>query len=334
MREPFANELERVREQSEGWARRRNLADLAHPDPEELDAFRDAWFGLGDEVRYRMATALAKAAEDDPSLDYTPLFSVLLEDEAPEVRAIGVANSVDAMDEAAAIRVLDLLRNDSAAEVRAEAAAALGLFVGTMEGDEISDSVRRDIDDGLLETINTPEEDVIVRQRAIEAFAYSDDPYVDGVLEDAYDSDDDELRASAVFGMGRRGEESWLPTIHRELRNEVEAIRMAAIYATAEIASPTSIPYLLQVIGEDPQLDVRVAAIYALADFETPEAGRILEDLLESDDVSLVNAADEAIEMRGSNFGEGPLVMFDYGLPDDEEFSEDGASGESDGYDE
>ncbi|MHB0877321.1 MAG: HEAT repeat domain-containing protein [Anaerolineae bacterium] len=333
MRESFSSELDRVRLHSEGWGRQRNLADLSHPGADELETFRSVWSSLDEDNRYLLASAMAKAVEDDPSLNFVEMFAIMLDDEVPAVRVIAIGNAIESLDATTAARVLDLLRNDGAAEVRAEAATALGLFIGSWEGGDVDDSLRRAIDDALLETINMPEEDIVVRQRALEAFAYSEDPYVDEVLEEAYDSDDEEMRASAVFGMGRRGEEGWLPIIHRELRNEVEAIRLAAICASSEIGSATSIPYLLQVIGEDPAQDLRVAAVYALADFEVPEAARILEDLLDSEDLTLVNAADEAMEMRGSNFGEDQLLMFDYGLPEEEDFSEDGTGDEFDGSD-
>lgn len=327
MRESFAAELDRLRYQKQGWLGARNVAELSSPTADEAEAFGATWFSLDDGVRQRFAEALSRCTDDDPSLDFLALFTAMLDDELPAVRVLAIGSLADCCDELVANRLLDVLRNDSAAEARAEAAATIGFFIGSVESEDISDTLRRAIGDALLETINTPEEEVTVRQRALEAFAFSEDPYVDEVLEEAYDSDEDEMRASALFAMGRRGEEGWLPTIHRELRNEVETIRLAAICACSEIGSASSIPFLLQVIGEDPEQDVRVAAVLALADFETPEAGRILEDLLESDDVALVSAADEAIDMRTSTFGDEQLPMFDYGPWDDDDLDDGDGQG-------
>ena len=326
MRETFAAALAKIADLSDGWATERNLAQLSHTTSDELEAFREHWERMSEEDRYLMASALADTAEDEPGLDFDSLFGLMIEDESPAVRALAVGNLAESLDEQSAPQVLELLRNDAASEVRAEAAAALGVYLGSWEGEDATMEARREIGDALLEVVNTPEEEITVRQRALEAYAFSDDPYVDEVLEEAYDSDDDELRASAVFAMGRRGEEDWLPVIHRELRNEVESIRLAAVCASGEIGSPASIPYLMQVIGEDPAEDIRVAAIYALADFEVPEASRILQDLLDSDDVAIANAADEALDMRDEGLGEDQMVLFDYGPPDDESDEEDDIS--------
>jgi HEAT repeat protein len=234
------------------------------------------------------------------------------------------------MDEDLARTALDLLRNDSAATVRAEAATALGAYLAVREeGDPEAEALARRIENALLQSLNTDEEDVLVRQRSLEAYAYADDPYVDDVLEEAYDSDEDEMRASAVFAMGRRGDEDWLPVIHRELRSDAEAMRFAAVCAVTDIGSAGSVPFLLQVIGEDPNDGVRIAAVFALAEIDAPEAGRILEELLESDDVAISAAADEALEIRGTFESPGKMLLLDYGLPDAEGLSEDGASNNS-----
>lgn len=317
MSDAFADALDKIRGRSKGWSSPDNLSNLTHPDKDDLQAFSTAWAGLDDDTRYRIASRLADLS-GDPALSFEAAFELLLDDELARVRAIAISGLEDVMDGELARRILWLLQNDPDADVRAEAATALGSFLSVSDSDEGENELERSIEDALLETINSATEDVLVRQRAVEAYAFASDPYVDDVLQEAYDSDQDEIRASAIFAMGRRGDEDWLPLVHRELRNEAENIRMAAIYAASEIASSSSVPLLLQVIGEDPSDDVRIAAVYALADIETPEAGRILEDLLDSSDAAISSAADDALEMRQESEAFDDMLLYDYDLSDDE----------------
>ncbi len=83
-------------------------------------------------------------------------------------------------------------------------------------------------------------------------------------------------------------------------------------------------PHLLRVIGEDPDDEVRVAAVYALADIESPEAERLLQDLLESTDEAILAAATDALEMWNAREDLGDMVLFDFGPGDDAEVSDDG----------
>lgn len=327
MSESFAEALDKVREHRGEWASEANICQLTHPSPEDIEAFRETWFDLDDNTRYQVAARLADLAEQDSVLAFEELFQVLLDDDLAAVRTLAIARLSDIMDMSLARRMLWLVQNDADAGVRAEAATALGAYLFASDsGGEREQFLRREIEDALLEIVNTDAEDMEVRQRALESYGYASDPFADAVLREAYEGDEDELRASAVFAMGRRADEAWLPIVHRELRNESEAMRLAAIYAAGVIGSGGSIPHLLRVIGEDANDDVRAAAVYALADIESPEAVRILEDLLESDDITIVNAADDALDMRLAAEDED-LLMLDYGLLGEPGLGDDGSAG-------
>ncbi|NPV09676.1 MAG: HEAT repeat domain-containing protein [Anaerolineae bacterium] len=324
MRESFAEALEGVRQQAEGWLKESNLRQLSAATAEEVHAFATVWSDLEADRRFQLITALAGLAEESRELSFEPLFEVTLEDDIAEVRSTAVAGLWEVSDNRLAEKVLGLLRDDPDAGVRAEAATALGTFLATSEPEGDSAGLRQRVEDALLEAINTDTEDVLVRRRAIESYGYADDPYVDEILMDAYDSDEDEMVASAIFAMGRRLDERWLGIIHRELSSEVDEIRLAAIYAASEIGSGASVPYLLRIIGEDPSDDMRVAAVYGLAEIEAPEAARILEDLLESEDVAVQVAADDALDLWQSRDDLSDMVMFDYGPPREEGHSGNG----------
>ena len=327
MSEAFAEALDKVRKHRGEWASEANICQLTHPSPEDLEAFRKTWFDLDDNTRYQVAARLTDLAEQDSALAFEELFQVLLDDDLAAVRVFAIARLSDIIDMSLARRMLWLVKNDADAGVRAEAATALGAYLFASDGEsEREQSFRREVEDVLLEIVNTDAEDMQVRQRALESYGYASDPFADDVLREAYESDEDDLRASAVFAMGRRADEAWLPIVHRELRSEPEVMRLAAIYAAGVIGSSSSIPHLLRVIGEDANDDVRAAAVYALADIDSPEAVRILEDLLESDDITIVNAADEALDIRLAAENED-LVVFDYGFLDEPGISDVSSSG-------
>jgi HEAT repeat protein len=309
MTDEFAQELERIRDQVEGWSDEDNLHSLTSPSPDELDAFTTFWAEWDDSVRYGVASSLAALAEQDASVSFEPLLETMLDDEMAAIRVTAISCLWEVMDGNLARRMLTMFQDDSSAEVRAEAATALGSFF--CSGDAGDNEFSRAVVDMLLESVNSDTEDVLVRQRALEAYAYSEDPYVDDVLRDAYESEDDEIRSSAVFAMGRRGDEDWLPVVHQELRSDADNMRLAAVAAASQIASSASVPFLLQVIGEDPDQDIRVAAVYALSEIESPEAERILQDLLDSDDMDIVEAADEALELRQAGGQMDNLLMLD-----------------------
>ncbi|MGI6208402.1 MAG: HEAT repeat domain-containing protein [Anaerolineae bacterium] len=327
MREEFGEALASMQQQAEDWLQEENLRKLSAANTEEARAFEQMWSELDAGERYQLISALAELAEENREVSFEPLFEITLEDDSAEVRAVAVAGLGEVCDSRLAEKMLRLLRTDPDAAVRAEAATALGTFLAIAEPGEDSAGLRQQIEDDLLETINTDSEDVLVRRRALESYGYAEDPYADEVLMDAYDSDEDEIVASAVFAMGRRLDESFLPIIHRELDNEVDDIRLAAIWAAAEIGSGASVPYLLRIIGEDPSDDVRTAAVYALAEIEAPEAARILEELLDSEDIAIQMAADDALELWQSRDEMSDMVMFDYGPPGDEGHSDNGSVG-------
>ncbi len=324
MRQTFAEAVDRIRLQAEGWVEESNVRELTAASPEEIEAFAAVWTDLGGGERYQLVRAMADLAEEYRSLAYDSFFEMALDDDIGEIRAEAVAGLGEAFDLRLAGKILRMFRNDSDADVRAEAATILGTYLAWAGSQEESLPFRREVEEALLEAINTEGEDLLVRRRALEAYGYAEDPFADEVLMEAYDSEDDEMVASAIFAMGRRLDDEWLNIVHRELASEVEEIRLAATYAAGEIGSGSSVPFLLRVIGEDPSDDVRVAAVYSLSEIEAPEAGRILEDLLESEETAISVAAEDALELREAEDGDDEMVMFDYGLSDEDDHRENG----------
>ncbi len=333
MRESFVTALDSLRQQSEGWLLFENLRQLSAATPEEVGGFMEVWADLPGRHRFQLAGALVDASTASGELTLEPLFEFMLEDESAEVRCAALEGLEGAIDGRLADKLVVMLATDPEAQVRADAATLLGLYLSESDGEEEAEQeTRRRVEDGLLEAINTDSEDVLVRRRALEAYGFAEDPYVDEVIMDSYDSEEDEMRASAVFAMGRRMDEEWLTIVHQEMDNELEEIRLAAIYAASQIGSGASVPYLLRIIGEDVSEDVRVAAVYGLAEIESPEAERLLQDLLESNDEVILAAATDALEMWNTREDLSDMVLFDYGPGGDDALDDDLDQDEDDNY--
>jgi len=317
MREEFVRLLDIIRSGEVSQLEPPSFLEFSNASHEEIAAFTEVWFTLDADYRLRLADLfLGAEKEDDPPVFLEPLLAVLFDDELPAVRAAAIAALDECVEEDLARRILNILQTDASAEVRAQAATALGsyLYWQPLGESEEKPELTRQIEDALLETINTIEEDITVRQRALESYVYADDPFIEDILEEAYDSDEDEMRTSAVFAMGRHGDESWLSIIHNEMRSASQEMRMAAVFAAEEIGSSSSVPHLLRIIAEDEDADVRMAAVYALVEIDSPEARRLLEDLTESNEAIIAAAAIDALEMRDSWENPDDFLMFDFNM--------------------
>jgi HEAT repeat protein len=163
-----------------------------------------------------------------------------------------------------------------------------------------------------------------VRRRALEALAYFDRPEVSEIIELAYQDEEDIMRLSAVFAMGRSADEEWSEQVLDELEREDPAMRYEAARAAGELLIAEAVPLLSRMVA-DPDLEVRVVAAWALGQIGGPEAQRVLQICLEAGDEALREAAEEALDeiefMEGSL--DFPLYEFEEGDEDEDWEDED-----------
>ncbi len=268
------------------------LSDLT---AEEMELFRRSWGLMEGNRRRALVQAMVDMAENQVELDFRRIFRWLLSDEDPTVRRFAIEGLWEDEGRDLPAELIRLLQVDESEEVRAAAATSLGRFVLLHEMECIDDAEAAPIRQALLSCIRSYGETVEVRRRAIEAISYSGDPEVLEIIEDAYYSPEEKMRASAIFAMGRNASRRWQGYVLQELRSPSPEMRYEAAIACGELELRHAFAQLVS-MTRDRDPEVREAAVWALGRIHTPEAVSVLERLKNGDDEALSDAAEEALE--------------------------------------
>ena len=118
-----------------------------------------------------------------------------------------------------------LLRSERGPQARATAALALGKFATLSQENKLTPQDSELVYRILMDFLEDDIEDLEVRRRCLEAVAPYNTEEVHDYIRWAYEDDDQDLRSSAVYSMGRTGESVWLPTLLRELESYDPAVR-------------------------------------------------------------------------------------------------------------
>ena len=296
------------------------LSDLAG---ERLKLFLATWDELPDTRRRQLIEALADLAEANFEVNFDAIYRHCLEDPYDVVRATAIDGLWENEDPAFIGPFLRLLRADPSALVRASAAEALGRYLLAGELEQLDAVIAARVLTELLTHFYMVDEMIDVRRRAIESAAYACVPEVSDALEIAYYDDDERMRASAVFGMGRSCDRRWRAVVLKELENASPAMRYEAARASGELGLRKAVPVLARLI-EDADVQIHEASIWALGQIGGPDAKRILGDAYADADEVTVDALDEAMAEIALQEGSLDLTLYEVDedlvdqLPDDE----------------
>jgi hypothetical protein len=139
-----------------------------------------------------------------------------------------------------------------------------------------------------------------VRRRALEGMAYTDEPDVQEFIRNAYYDEDEQMRQSAVFAMGRSGDRRWSKSVLTELGSPDAAMRFEAASAVGELALSGAVRPLVRLL-DDSDSSVREAAALALGQIGGPQARRALQAVAAGKDERLAQAAEDALQELGFN---------------------------------
>jgi HEAT repeat protein len=272
-----------------------SLYGLSRMDREEVLLFQKVWPSIAVERRRQIINFLVEIAEGSFEVNFGPIFRFCLNDEDEQVRRAAIEGLWEDDDPALINPLIKLLRDDPSIAVRAEAATSLGRYVLLGELDKIKAKYFALVQEALLETIRSSSEDLEVRRRAIESIAYSSEEAVRGIIEAAYYDEDERMRISAVFAMGRSADPYWSDLVIKELESAKPEMRYEAAVACGELKLLEAIPLLAELVN-DPDREVLEAAIWALGQIGGNESRRILYKCYREDDEFLCEAVDEALE--------------------------------------
>lgn len=316
MRQTLNELLEALRA---GTASRSDLYGLSNLTRPQAEIASSVFTSLSSDARCAIVRTLVEIAENDVEADFGEMFRLMLEDDADEVRR----GAIEGLWEDEDVRLVPLLASrlleDPAVSVRAAAAASLGRFVLLGELGKVRERPHRQALDALLSACNRAGETVEVRRRAVEALAYSSDRVVNQLIRAAYQDPDEQMRVSAVFAMGRNGDECWSADVLRELDSPNPAMRYEATRACGELVLEDAVPALIELV-DDVDAEVQEAAIWSLGQIGGDEARRVLTNCTHSDSESLRRSAHEALREMEFLYGDIGAALFDLF---DDEFDED-----------
>ncbi|MGA9349280.1 MAG: HEAT repeat domain-containing protein [Anaerolineae bacterium] len=272
-----------------------SLYSLSGMNRAEALLFQKAWPLIAVERRRQIINFLVEIAEASFEVDLGQIFRFCLDDEDERVREAAIEGLWEDDDAALINPLMTLLRDDPSISVRAVAAISLSRYVLLGELDKIKARLFALVREALLETIHSPFEDLEVRRRAIESIAYSSEEGVRNIIETAYYDEDEKMRISAIFAMGRSADPYWADLVMSELESSSPEMRYEAAMACGELELSAATPLLANLVN-DPDREVQEAATCALGQIGGNEARRTLYACYEEGDQFLQEAVEEALE--------------------------------------
>jgi HEAT repeat protein len=206
---------------------------------------------------------IEQLGQEDTIMSFEAIGLFALADSDPEVRLPAVRTLWEYENPAHIDIFFSLLDRDQSPEVRAAAASALGHYIYLGELEEIRSDRQRAIEDRLL-IVMEQEQAAEVRRSALESLGYSSRDEVPALIEAAYQSEEKEWIASALFAMGRSANSAWKPQVMEMLDNPHPVIRAEAARAAGELELGAASPRLLELL-DDPDDRTRLASIWSLS---------------------------------------------------------------------
>jgi len=249
--------------------------------------------GLSSEEK--IATLKRLIESEDAFFDNQSTFETYLSDPDPEVRVLAIQGLWDYPDPALIDRLMKIAKGDPDQGVRNRAIVGLGRYVyegemadydydwgaleTTMREDELPEESYRRVVAFLLNITRDPSAPLDARRFSIEALGFASEPEITDLVEQAYRDPQAEMKASALFAMGRSGLAQWETYVLAELDNPDQRIQLEAVRAAGELFLDEATPILLHLAVSSPHENVRHEAIWALGHTTSAEAWQLLNEI-------------------------------------------------------
>ncbi|MFT4038456.1 MAG: HEAT repeat domain-containing protein [Thermomicrobiales bacterium] len=291
-----------LREGDLGDSRVARLSDLSR---EDARAVARAWASFPEETREAIVRRIDELSEERIDVNFRRALRIALDDDSPAVRQLAVAALWEEDSSEMLERFEQLLDADPSEDVRAQAAAALERYTARAAEGDLGEEETEQLRARLLEA-TSPHEPLVVQRRAIEALGpLGGEPQIRDLITEFYESDEQALRCSAIYAMGRSLQPGWLPDILAELENDEAELRYEAARAAGALGSQDALPGLLSAARDD-DAEVRHAAIAAIGQIGGRGGVRALERLAddaEEADLELIESTIEDVNSLLDPFG-------------------------------
>jgi HEAT repeat protein len=258
------------------------------------------------ERRETVLDKMIELTDENIELDFGAVYKAALGDDHADVRAKAARGLWDYDDRTIIGPLIDLLRDDPSATVRAAVAGPLGVFADMAQDGKLLERDADRIRDALMAAVSRDDEDVEVRRRAIEAVATFDFPEADVAIRSAHQGPDVKLRQSSLYAMGESSNLQWLPTVVSDTDHDQPEIRFEAANALGKLGDEDTTPYLIKLV-QDEDLQVQIAAIRGLGEIGGHLARTALERCLKIGDEAIEQAAEDALQ--AIEFDGDPLAL-------------------------
>jgi HEAT repeat protein len=277
---------------------RRYLQQFSDMAPLELQTLLEVWPRVNTSRKLSLLEKLSALAETDTLVSFDDFARAILNDPEASVRIQAIRLLGECENVKLIPTYLDMLKNDVDANVRAEVAGALNLFVDLGELEEISEEAYRQVEDALLESANS-EDAKRIRRNALESLGYSSRAEVVTLIDSAFHREDPEWKASALTAMGRSADNRWDDAVLTMLVSENDTIRQAAVQSAGALSLKSARLILLRMLAEgEEDDDITAAAIWSLSQIGGEDVRTFLEALLDQteEDDEQVGFLEEALD--------------------------------------
>ncbi len=281
--------------------------------PSDLAELKNRWQEIDPKRRSALMEDLEELTEVDTLVCFDDLCLFCLEDENPGVRASAIrmlweTNNVNLVSN----RFIQILKNDVDETVQAEAASGLGTYVYLGELDDIPKDRLTRIENALLEAYSDAKSH-LVKRKSLESLGFSSRKEIPIMIQSAYDNENLEWRASAIYAMGRSADKRWNKHILESLNDPDTEIRFEAIRAAGELELQKARTPILEMLAEPENRedeDIFQAIIWSLSQIGGENVREVLSELLEqSEDDENTDLISDALDNLGLTEG---INIFDF----------------------
>lgn len=281
---------------SKGDLSHRVLTRFSDLSREEARALASAYQAIPEPERIRLVQALDDLVDLSIEYDFSRVFDAALDDASDLIRMRALAALWESESSYFLNRIVEKLDDDSI-DVQAQAASLLGRFAQLCAEERLTEATANDLFERLRDLALNPRTPQIVARRALESLgSFGNRADVHQIIIDAYDHDDQSVRAGALFAMGRTMDVEWLDLLMDELNSDDAELRYEAARALGNIGEPGAVEGLAR-LASDEDSEVRMAAIEAIGAIGSPGSERVLRRLAErATDEDVIAAIVEALE--------------------------------------
>lgn len=282
-------------------------------DTKDLEQLKAIWLQIPTARRIALMEDLEYTLESDILMSFNDLAEFVLFD--PEALVRGHALHMLAEEQPVRLvqRFLILLNVDPEPYVRAQAAATLAQYVLRGELEEIPSEIHHEVEDHLLLAAG-PNEEELVRQKAIEALGFSSRPEVKPLIQAAYETDDSEWLQSALYAMGASADSAWQPEVMQMIDHPDPDVQEEAIRAAGNLELSAARPVLIEMLAEEIEDSrIRQAVIWSLSQIGGKGVQEILTELMDqTEDEEEADFIEEAMGNLVINEDFDRVGMFDF----------------------